>query len=40
MLNSNERRYKRSKLERDVNMDVLFCVVLLFVMCFIGGLGN
>ncbi|XP_067104194.1 phospholipid-transporting ATPase VB [Osmerus mordax] len=40
MLNSNERRYKRSKLERDVNMDVLFCVILLFVMCLIGGLGH
>ncbi|KAL4631215.1 putative phospholipid-transporting ATPase VB isoform X2 [Arapaima gigas] len=40
MLNNNGPRYKRSKLERKMNMDVLLCVALLFFMCFIGGLGH
>uniref|UniRef100_A0A672SME2 P-type phospholipid transporter n=1 Tax=Sinocyclocheilus grahami TaxID=75366 RepID=A0A672SME2_SINGR len=30
-------RYKRSKIERKMNTDVLFCVVLLFFMCLIGS---
>ncbi|XP_068182021.1 phospholipid-transporting ATPase VB [Antennarius striatus] len=40
MLNNNGPRYKRSKLERRMNMDVIFCVILLFAMCFIGALGH
>lgn len=40
MLNSIGRRYKRSKLERNVNVDVLFCVILLFSMCLIGAMGH
>uniref|UniRef100_A0A8C9VF70 Phospholipid-transporting ATPase n=1 Tax=Scleropages formosus TaxID=113540 RepID=A0A8C9VF70_SCLFO len=39
MLNNKGPRYKRSKLERKVNTDVLFCVALLFIMCLIGALG-
>uniref|UniRef100_A0A8C2CSJ9 Phospholipid-transporting ATPase n=1 Tax=Cyprinus carpio TaxID=7962 RepID=A0A8C2CSJ9_CYPCA len=40
MLNNSGPRYKRSKIERKMNTDVLFCVVLLFFMCLIGALGH
>lgn len=40
MLNNSGPRYKRSKIERKMNMDVLFCVVLLFFMCLIAALGH
>ncbi|CAJ1058018.1 probable phospholipid-transporting ATPase VB [Xyrichtys novacula] len=40
MLNINESRYKRSKLERKLNIDVIFCVILLFTMCLIGAVGH
>ncbi|KAM6923348.1 phospholipid-transporting ATPase VB [Xenentodon cancila] len=40
MLNYNESRYKRSKLERKLNIDVFFCVLLLFTMCLIGAVGH
>ncbi|XP_070693411.1 phospholipid-transporting ATPase VB [Pempheris klunzingeri] len=40
MLNNNGPRYKRSKLERKLNIDVIFCVILLLTMCLIGALGH
>ncbi|KAM3867100.1 phospholipid-transporting ATPase VB [Diretmus argenteus] len=40
MLNNNGPRYKRSKLERKLNTDVIFCIILLFVMCLVGALGH
>ncbi|XP_075959614.1 phospholipid-transporting ATPase VB [Anarhichas minor] len=40
MLNDNGPRYKRSKLERKLNIDVIFCVILLLSMCLIGALGH
>uniref|UniRef100_A0A3Q1ARH9 Phospholipid-transporting ATPase n=1 Tax=Amphiprion ocellaris TaxID=80972 RepID=A0A3Q1ARH9_AMPOC len=40
MLNNNGPRYKRSKLERKLNIDVIFCVILLFTMCLVGALGH
>uniref|UniRef100_A0A3Q1FSQ4 Phospholipid-transporting ATPase n=1 Tax=Acanthochromis polyacanthus TaxID=80966 RepID=A0A3Q1FSQ4_9TELE len=40
MLNNNGSRYKRSKLERKLNIDVIFCVILLFAMCLVGALGH
>ncbi|XP_034454756.1 probable phospholipid-transporting ATPase VB [Hippoglossus hippoglossus] len=40
MLNNNGPRYKRSKLERKLNIDVIFCVILLLVMCLIGAVGH
>ncbi|XP_074530462.1 phospholipid-transporting ATPase VB [Halichoeres trimaculatus] len=40
MLNNNGSRYKRSKLERKLNIDVIFCVILLFTMCLIGAVGH
>ncbi|XP_051929172.1 phospholipid-transporting ATPase VB isoform X2 [Hippocampus zosterae] len=40
MLNNNGPRYKRSKLERKLNLDVIFCVILLLAMCLVGALGH
>ncbi|XP_067844280.1 phospholipid-transporting ATPase VD-like isoform X2 [Heptranchias perlo] len=40
MMNNSGPRYKRSKLERQLNTDVLWCVTLLLVMCLIGALGH
>lgn len=40
MLNNSGPRYKRSKLERRANTDVLWCVLLLVVMCLTGALGH
>ena len=40
MLNINRPRYKRSKLERALNRDVLCCVALLFSMCLVGAVGR
>uniref|UniRef100_A0A670YRL3 Phospholipid-transporting ATPase n=1 Tax=Pseudonaja textilis TaxID=8673 RepID=A0A670YRL3_PSETE len=40
MLNNRGPRYKRSKIEQQMNMDIFFCVGLLFIMCLIGALGQ
>ncbi|ETE59897.1 putative phospholipid-transporting ATPase VD, partial [Ophiophagus hannah] len=40
MLNTMGARYKRSKLEKRMNRDILWCVLLLIVMCFIGAIGH
>ncbi|KAM6116147.1 phospholipid-transporting ATPase VB [Pterocles gutturalis] len=40
MLNNSGPRYKRSKIERQMNMDIFLCVGLLFVMCLIGAVGH
>ncbi|XP_071314005.1 phospholipid-transporting ATPase VD isoform X2 [Trachinotus anak] len=40
MLNNNGPRYKRSKLERRLNTDVFYCVILLIVMCLVGAVGH
>ncbi|KAK7922859.1 hypothetical protein WMY93_009761 [Mugilogobius chulae] len=40
MLNNNGPRYKRSRLEQRLNIDVFFCIILLFTMCIIGSLGH
>lgn len=40
MLNNNGPRYKRSKLERKLNIDVIYCVILLFAMCLVGAVGQ
>ncbi|KAK2849262.1 hypothetical protein Q5P01_009096 [Channa striata] len=40
MLNNNGPRYKRSKLERKLNRDVIFCVILLLAMCLVGAVGH
>lgn len=40
MMNNSGPRYKRSKLERRANTDILWCVLLLILMCLIGALGK
>ncbi|XP_056372650.1 phospholipid-transporting ATPase VB isoform X2 [Hyla sarda] len=40
MLNNSGPRYKRSKLERQMNINVFFCVGILVVMCLIGAIGH
>lgn len=39
LMNNSGPRYKRSKVERDLNLDVVSCVVILFILCFLGGVG-
>nr|XP_023656655.1 probable phospholipid-transporting ATPase VA [Paramormyrops kingsleyae] len=40
MLNNNGPRYKRSKLERQMNIDVFWCVIILLVMCLFSAIGH
>ncbi|XP_063475562.1 phospholipid-transporting ATPase VD isoform X4 [Symphalangus syndactylus] len=40
MLNNSGPRYKRSKLERRANTDVLWCVMILVIMCLTGAVGH
>ncbi|XP_020848013.1 phospholipid-transporting ATPase VB isoform X2 [Phascolarctos cinereus] len=40
MLNNSGSRYKRSKMERHMNIDIFFCVGILFLMCLIGAVGH
>lgn len=40
MLNNNGPRYKRSKLERQMNVDVFWCVIILLVMCLFAAVGG
>ncbi|XP_065668922.1 phospholipid-transporting ATPase VA isoform X2 [Hydra vulgaris] len=39
MLNNSSPRYKRSRLEKDINKDVIGCVFILFVFCTAGAIG-
>lgn len=39
MLNNNGPRYKRSKLERFMNRDIIWCIVILLVLCSVGAIG-
>uniref|UniRef100_A0A3B4A7J0 Phospholipid-transporting ATPase n=1 Tax=Periophthalmus magnuspinnatus TaxID=409849 RepID=A0A3B4A7J0_9GOBI len=40
MMNNSGPRYKRSLLERRLNTDVLWCVLLLIVMCLTAAIGH
>ncbi|XP_052360580.1 phospholipid-transporting ATPase VA-like, partial [Oncorhynchus keta] len=40
MLNNNGPRYKRSKLEKQMNVDVGWCVIILLVMCLFSAIGH
>uniref|UniRef100_A0A8D0GRR0 Phospholipid-transporting ATPase n=1 Tax=Sphenodon punctatus TaxID=8508 RepID=A0A8D0GRR0_SPHPU len=40
LLNNNGPRYKRSKLERQMNVDVLWCVLILIVTCLFSAIGH
>lgn len=39
MLNNGGPRYKRSALERQMNQDVFWCVLVLVILCVIGAVG-
>ncbi|KAK5643768.1 hypothetical protein RI129_007613 [Pyrocoelia pectoralis] len=39
MLNNGGPRYKRSTLERQMNQDVFWCVLVLIILCVIGAVG-
>ncbi len=39
LLNNSGPRAKRSKLERDINIDVIFQVIILFVLSIVGAVG-
>ena len=38
MLNDSGTRYKRSQVEKDINKDVVSCVIILFILCLIGAI--
>ncbi|XP_073520641.1 phospholipid-transporting ATPase VA isoform X1 [Phyllobates terribilis] len=40
LLNNNGPRYKRSKLERQMNTDVFWCVLILLIMCLLSAIGH
>ncbi|XP_063979649.1 phospholipid-transporting ATPase VA isoform X1 [Diachasmimorpha longicaudata] len=40
MLNNGGPRYKRSRLERQMNLDIVWCVVILVVLCIVGAAGT
>ncbi|XP_032885131.1 probable phospholipid-transporting ATPase VB [Amblyraja radiata] len=40
MLNNNGPRSKQSKLERKMNVDVVWCMILMVVMCLVGAIGH
>nr|XP_020454825.1 probable phospholipid-transporting ATPase VD [Monopterus albus] len=40
MMNNTGPRYKRSQLEKHLNKDILWCVVLLFIMCLTAAIGH
>lgn len=39
MLNNSGPRYKRSQLEQQMNVDVIWCVIILIILCVIGAVG-
>ncbi|XP_039280038.1 probable phospholipid-transporting ATPase VA [Nilaparvata lugens] len=40
MLNNNGPRWKRSSLEKKINEDIMWCVVILLVFCCLGASGS
>ncbi|KAL1116082.1 hypothetical protein AAG570_005577 [Ranatra chinensis] len=40
MLNNSGPRYKRSTLEKKMNLDVMWCVVILLLLCSFGSIGS
>ncbi|KAK9509687.1 hypothetical protein O3M35_006947 [Rhynocoris fuscipes] len=40
MLNNSGPRYKRSTLEKQMNIDVLWCVAILIILCTLGAVGS
>jgi phospholipid-translocating ATPase len=39
MLNNSGPRYKRSYLEQKMNVDVIWCVIILILLCAVGAIG-
>uniref|UniRef100_A0AAR5PE88 Phospholipid-transporting ATPase n=1 Tax=Dendroctonus ponderosae TaxID=77166 RepID=A0AAR5PE88_DENPD len=39
LLNNGGPRYKRSSLEKQMNQDVVWCVLILILMCILGAIG-
>ncbi len=39
-LNNSGRKFKRSKLERRLNKDIIWCVVILIIVCGTGAIGK
>ncbi|VDN08891.1 unnamed protein product, partial [Dibothriocephalus latus] len=39
VLNNSGRKFKRSKLERRINKDVIWCVLILAIVCITGAVG-
>ncbi|XP_076273548.1 phospholipid-transporting ATPase VD isoform X2 [Rhynchophorus ferrugineus] len=39
LLNNGGPRYKRSSLEKQMNQDVIYCVLILIFLCIIGAIG-
>lgn len=39
MLNNSGPRYKRSMLEQKMNIDVVWCVIILILLCSVGAFG-
>ncbi|XP_033498683.2 phospholipid-transporting ATPase VD isoform X2 [Epinephelus lanceolatus] len=40
MMNNSGPRYKRSQLEKRLNTDILWCVLLLIIMCLTAAIGH
>ena len=40
MMNATNLRYKKSRLERRMNWDVVWCAVILFLLCLISSVGS
>ncbi|XP_036212625.1 phospholipid-transporting ATPase VD isoform X1 [Bactrocera oleae] len=39
MLNNSGPRYKRSQVEQQMNIDVIWCVIILLILCIVGAVG-
>nr|VZI45190.1 unnamed protein product [Spirometra erinaceieuropaei] len=39
VLNNSGRKFKRSKLERRINKDIIWCVLILAIVCITGAVG-
>ncbi|XP_032311297.1 phospholipid-transporting ATPase VA isoform X1 [Drosophila ananassae] len=39
MLNNSGPRYKRSQVEQQMNIDVIWCVIILLLLCVVGAIG-
>ncbi|XP_046811549.1 phospholipid-transporting ATPase VD [Lucilia cuprina] len=39
MLNNSGPRYKRSQVEQQMNIDVIWCVIILLILCVVGAVG-